>query len=237
MQNDVQRHSVCAGLEIKVAGRGLDMAFPRAVIHLQSIPEGLETDGGSDAAILVHLSPSRLRMLLGNAPISESLLSGDATEFAIDNPTLVRHIALEILRSDYRDDCLRIFLKGKVVELLVALLAQPEDGRERTAAMVARDILLRDPLNPPTMGELSRLVGASQRRLSTDFQRAFGLTVTEWLADWRLCRGRELIAESALPIAEVSASLGYAHLSTFTAAFAKKFGAPPTRFRSHKASE
>jgi AraC-like DNA-binding protein len=171
-------------------------------------------------------------MLLDNAPMADALFDGNVTEFHIDNPVLVRRITQEILQSDSMGDFRSIFLKGKVVELLVELLARPHSRGKSSAAVAARDILQHDPLNPPTMVELARRVGVPQRKLSSDFKQTFGLTVPEWLADWRLSRGRELLEGGAIPIAEISASLGYAHLSAFTAAFTRKFGVPPTRLRS-----
>ena len=227
-----QSYGVCTGLDVRVAGDIAGMTFPRATVRLHSTAEAPEEADDPGSAIMVHLSPDRLRMLLNNAPLADALLVGDAVEFSIDNPMLVLRIAQEILRSDYTGDCLGIFLKGKVVELLVELLARSRRHENGSAAMTARDILLRDPLHPPAMGELSRLVGVSQRQLSTDFKQTFGLSVPEWLADWRLTRGHDLVMEGSASMAEISASLGYAHLSTFTAAFTKRFGQPPTRLRS-----
>lgn len=232
MLRDGQSYGVCTGLEVRVAGDIMGMTFPCATIRLHSTAEAPEEADDPGSAIMVHLSPGRLRTLLGNAPMANALLASDTGEFHIDNPPLVRRIALEILQSDYTDDCLGIFLKGKVVELLVELLARQQGQEGGTAVMAARDILLRAPLAPPTMGELSRLVGVSQRQLSTDFKQTFGLSVPEWLADWRLTRGHDLVMEGSASMAEIAASLGYAHLSTFTAAFTKRFGQPPTRLRS-----
>jgi AraC-like DNA-binding protein len=59
----------------------------------------------------------------------------------------------------------------------------------------------------------------------------------EWLADWRLTRGHDLVMEGAASMAEIAASLGYAHLSTFTAAFTKRFGVPPPRLAGQRGQE
>jgi AraC-like DNA-binding protein len=230
---DGRSYCVCGGLEVRVEEGFSEMPFPRATIRLHPKSEGMKTwSGDADSAIIVDLSYGRLRMLLDNAPMAEAFLASDVTEFHVDKPGLVRRITQEILQSDSMGDFRAIFLKGKVVELLVELLARPHSRDRSGIAMAARDILRRDPLNPPTMGELARLVGVPQRKLSSDFKRTFGLTVPEWLADWRLSRGRELLEGGGIPIAEISASLGYAHLSAFTAAFTKKFGVPPTRLRA-----
>lgn len=161
--------------------------------------------------------------------------ASDGVHLRINNSTLVRRIAQDIRHSSYKDTCLKLFLQGKVVELLVESLSQPEAVGERSNAVTVRDLLLVDPVSPPSMTELSRLLGVSQRRLSNEFKEAFGMRVPEWLADWRLTRGRDLVMEGSTSMAEIAASLGYAHLSTFTAAFTKRFGAPPTRLRAGSA--
>ena len=230
---DGRSYDVCTGLEVRVGDGASEMPFPRATICLHPKSERVKTGiSDEDSAIIVGLSYGRLRMLLDNAPMAEAFLASDANEFHIDNPALVRRITQEILQSDSMGDFRAIFLKGKVVELLVELLVRPRSRDRSGVAEAAKDILQHDPLNPPTMGELARRVGVPQRKLSSDFKRTFGLTVPEWLADWRLSRGRELLEGGAIPIAEISASLGYAHLSAFTAAFTKKFGVPPTRLRA-----
>jgi AraC-like DNA-binding protein len=230
---DGRSYGVCTGLEVRVGEGASEMPFPRATIRLHPNSERMKTrSSDEDSAVIIGVSPARLRMLLDNAPMADALFDGNVTEFHVDNPVLVRRITQEILQSDSMGDFRAIFLKGKVVELLVELLARPHSRDRSGIAEAARDILRHDPLNPPTMGELARLVGVPQRKLSSDFKRTFGLTVQEWLADWRLSRGRDLLEGGAIPIAEISASLGYAHLSAFTAAFTRKFGVPPTRLRS-----
>lgn len=238
MHDSFQYLSVGRGLDILLADSDAVSVSSQAVIHIQSDDTENAVDI-RDIAVAIRLSAGRLRTLLGNAPMADDLLSRpsghDGVHLLVRNSSLVRRIAQDIRHSSYKDTCLKLFLQGKVVELLVESLSQPEAGGERSHAFTVRDLLLVDPVSPPSMTELSRLLGASQRRLSNEFKAAFGLTVPEWLADWRLTRGHDLVMEGSTPMAEIAASLGYAHLSTFTAAFTKRFGVAPTRLRSGSA--
>lgn len=238
MQASFQHLSVGRGLDILLADCEAGSGSPQAVIHIQSDETEDAVEIG-DIAVAIRLSTGRLRTLLGNAPMADDLLSRpsghDGVHLLVRNSSLVRRIAQDIRHSSYKDTCLRLFLQGKVVELLVEGLSQPATEGERSHAFAIRDLLLVDPVTPPSMTELSRRLGVSQRRLSNEFKAAFGLTVPEWLADWRLTRGHDLVMEGSTPMAEIAASLGYAHLSTFTAAFTKRFGVAPTRLRSGNA--
>lgn len=239
MHDGFQHLNVGRGLNILLADADFVAVSPQAVILIRSDDMG-DATGIHDAAVEVRLSAGRLRTLLGNAPIADELLSRpsaeDGVHLLVRNSALVRRIAQDIRHSSYKDTCLKLFLQGKVVELLVESLSQPEAESEHSQAFAIRDLLLIDPVSPPSMTELSRLASVPQRRLSAVFKAAFGLSVPEWLADWRLTRGRDLVMEGSTPMAEIAASLGYAHLSTFTAAFTKRFGAAPTRLRSAGAS-
>jgi AraC-like DNA-binding protein len=235
MSISFQHLNVGRGLDILLAESDVQAGSPQAVIHIQPDETENALDSG-DIAVTIRLTAGRLRTLLGNAPMADSLLSwpseNNGIRLRIRNSTLVRRIAQDIRHSSYKDACLTLFLQGKVVELLVESLSQPEAVGDHSLACAARDLLLIDPVSPPSMTELSRLLGVSQRRLSSEFKRTFGQTVPEWLADWRLSRGRDLVMEDSNSMAEIAASLGYAHLSTFTAAFTKRFGVPPSRLRS-----
>ncbi|MBF0393085.1 MAG: helix-turn-helix transcriptional regulator [Alphaproteobacteria bacterium] len=235
MDGSFQHLNVGRGLDILLADADAASGSPHAVIHIQADDAENAVDI-RDTAVAIRLTASRLRTLLGNVPMADDLLSRpsahDGVHLLVRNSAMIRRIAQDIRHTSYSGTCLKLFLQGKVVELLVESLSQPEADGERSPALAIRDLLLIDPVNPPSMTELSRMLGLPQRRLSAAFKERFGLTVPAWLADWRLTRGHDLVVAGSIPMAEIAASLGYAHLSTFTAAFTKRFGVPPTRLRS-----
>jgi AraC-like DNA-binding protein len=224
-------------LEVLLAAGLAAPSDPQAVLRIR--PDGVapgEPDGS--VAVEVRLSVRRLRALLGDTPFAEALLDDaaacDGLSLHVRNTALVRRIAEEIRRSAYTGTILALFLQGKAIELLVEGLSESGMGGEPSLAVAVRDILLADPAAPPTMTEIARVLGVSPRKLGGEFKAAFGMTMPEYLADWRLARGRDLVIAGARPMAEIAAILGYAHLPTFTAAFTKKFGMPPTRLRAER---
>lgn len=132
----------------------------------------------------------------------------------------------------------RIFLQGKVMELMALQLASilvDQGVQERpklkagTIAKIhyAKDILLMHLENPPSMLELAQRVGVSDRTLRRGFQELFGTTVIGYLTDNRLERAEQLLRAGNTTVAQVAEQLDYAHLGHFAAAFKRKFGITP----------
>ncbi|MEI7610544.1 MAG: AraC family transcriptional regulator [Rhodospirillaceae bacterium] len=234
MQGDELYLSGDAGLTFRVAGAAIVSAYPRARVHLgaETAPDRV----GEGLAIAVSVSSAHLRTILGHVPLGDTLEAGSAKpgglEVSVRDAVLVRRIAEELREAPYTEGALRLFLQGKVIELLVAGLWASGRQAAASVAEVARDRLLADPLNPPTVADLALALGLSPRTLSGRFKAFFGMTVPEWLTEWRLVRAKELVVDGATPLAEIAASLGYAHLSNFSSAFSKRFGVPPGRLRS-----
>ena len=227
--------SVGRGLDIWVADSLGVGARPRAVISIQPIIGALEQQG-TDCAVSVRVSAGRLRVMLGNVPIVEALLdrlsASQESLLEISNHALVYRIADEIRRCSHKGATLHLYLQSKVIELLVEVLSQPIYGNKHPQAIAVRDILLAAPASPPSMADLSRMVGLPPRKLSAQFRAAFGKPVLEWLADWRLVRARELVIDGGISIKDIAFSLGYSHVATFSTAFTRRFGVPPTQLRA-----
>lgn len=78
---------------------------------------------------------------------------------------------------------------------------------------------------------LAALRGVSMRQLEREFLRRFGQTPERWLNDLRLREAWELLAGgNAVKIAAVSS--GYKHSPSFSRAFKRHFGFPPSQVPS-----
>ena len=149
------------------------------------------------------------------------------------------------------DDCpfhgglKKLYLEGKILELLALRLGQLSDVRPQQAEAPlsrrqierlhqARAAITARMAAPPSLRELSREVALSTTLLKRGFRQLFGETVFEHLRNLRLERARELLLEEGASVKEAAWSVGYASLSHFAHAFGERFGASPRAWaRTH----
>lgn len=94
-----------------------------------------------------------------------------------------------------------------------------------------RERLADDLQNPPTLGELAAMVGASKYQLLRRFEKACGLPPHAWLQQQRAERARGLIRRG-LPLAEAAAECGFSDQSHMTRVFARLYGFTPGAWRA-----
>lgn len=97
--------------------------------------------------------------------------------------------------------------------------------------LLARDLLLADLSNPPSIVELARHSGTNARKLTEQFRLLFGLPPFAYLKRYRLEHALDALRHGDRPIASIAAEIGYrpAHLS---AAFRARFGRSPRDYRA-----
>lgn len=135
-----------------------------------------------------------------------------------------------------------MYVQGVILELMACLLdIMRKEGEEDDApiprqimdehryAESARTILMDNLINPPTIGDLARQVGLSQRRLNEVFRDTFGAAPYQCLKDWRLDKAKFLLERGNMTIKQVAHQMGYTHVSSFTHAYTRRFGNPPSR--------
>ncbi|WP_335130205.1 TonB-dependent receptor plug domain-containing protein [Nostoc sp.] len=135
----------------------------------------------------------------------------------------------------------RMFLQARVLELirlqLTPILAdqgglQPSPRlKAETIACIhhAKEILLSRLENPPSILELSQMVGMSDacgglrlRTLQRRFQELFSTTPFSYLSQKRMEWAEQLLRQGNMTIAEVANKIGYSHLGHFAAAFKRR---------------
>lgn len=235
MEDTVQHLQVGRGLELSLVNSVSADVFPKAVIHIQAHEADRIAANDGDCAISVRITSARLQTLVGHGVDLDRLLGRAVTDggfhIRVVNSALVRRIIGDLLRASFSNAARNLYVQSKVIELLLEGLATSPNSDANRQVLAARDILLADPASPPSMAELSRLVGLSQRKLSDQFRSVFGKPAFEWLADWRLERARDLVLGGSVSISDIAHSLGYSHVQTFSTIFSRRFGSPPTQFR------
>lgn len=94
----------------------------------------------------------------------------------------------------------------------------------------AKEFLLKDLQNAPTIKELAKEVALNEHNLKTGFKEIYGKTIHAFLKDYKMSKARELILKREFQIAEIADQLGYTNVSHFIDAFKNKYGVTPKKF-------
>lgn len=98
----------------------------------------------------------------------------------------------------------------------------------------ARDLLLADLRQAPSIVELSRMSGLSILKLKRGFREHFGHSVYGLFMQERMHDARKRLLASSGTVMDVATDMGYSNASHFAAAFRKQFGINPSELkRSH----
>jgi AraC family transcriptional activator of pyochelin receptor len=135
----------------------------------------------------------------------------------------------------------QLYLEGKVLELIALRLEDLQDSSPLNTTITikpeqidsiyqARDILISNFTNPPTLLGLARLVNLNDCTLKKGFQEIFSTSVFGYLHDYRMERARELLLEKQMNVTQVAEVVGYTARSAFARAFSNKFGVSPSAY-------
>ncbi|HHP7244253.1 MAG TPA: helix-turn-helix transcriptional regulator, partial [Elainellaceae cyanobacterium] len=153
-------------------------------------------------------------------------------------------VAQQALNCPYHGVTKRLYLESKAIEAFACFLNQfsscPEKNSQTSVLKPtdierihwAKEILLSDLAHPPSLASLAKRVGLNDYKLKIGFRQVLGTTAFDYLREHRMQHARELLATRALSIVEVSRAVGYASETSFSAAFKKRFGVPPTIYRA-----
>lgn len=84
--------------------------------------------------------------------------------------------------------------------------------------------------HPWTVGELAKAAALSRSTFFDRFVRTVGVPPMAYLLAWRMQIAKELLRRDGLTVAEVAERVGYGSTSTFSVAFSRHVGQPPSRY-------
>ena len=116
---------------------------------------------------------------------------------------------------------------GHLATMQTEQLKKPEQKKLH----LAKEILLQNLENPPSLSELSKKIGLNSYALKKDFKVLFGVPVFKYLQNQRLETANDLIRTKNASVQEAAWHVGYDSLSSFSNAFAKKFGYRPSQIK------
>jgi AraC-like DNA-binding protein len=138
-----------------------------------------------------------------------------------------------------------LYYKGKGYELLSLFFNKSEDSDiEQCPFLVdeenvkklkkAKEIIIANMAEPPSLEALSEKVGLNLKKLKTGFKQIYGDTVYGFLFDYKMDHARNLLDSGSYNVNEVGLKIGYSTASHFIAAFKKKFGTTPKKYLMEK---
>jgi len=98
---------------------------------------------------------------------------------------------------------------------------------DRTKIQQAQSIIMEHMSNPPTLIELSRLIGLNDYKLKKGFKEMFGTTVFGYLREKRLEKAFLLLQQGTMNVTDIANAVGYSNPSYFAEIFKKRFGINP----------
>ena len=144
----------------------------------------------------------------------------------------------KVFHNHYRGKTRMMFLRSQVTELLSHFFGQLSDvkvdtikAQDREKLYHAKEILLNNVEAPPSLNELSRLIGLNSYKLKKNFKELFGLPVFKYLQNERLNKAHDLLRDQDMSIQEAAWVVGYESISSFSNAFIKKFGFRPSEIK------
>ncbi len=142
-----------------------------------------------------------------------------------------KRILDDILSNPFDDNTLNhIFLESKVLELLYEsanINHKTKDiylsQKDIICLNKAKDILLSNIQNPPSLDELAKLSALNRNKLNNGFKALFGNTVYKFLTIHRLEMARGYLQGGDINISEACRLVGYKHQRHFSKAFYEHF--------------
>lgn len=84
--------------------------------------------------------------------------------------------------------------------------------------------------HPWTVGELAKAAALSRSTFFDRFTRTVSVPPMEYLLAWRMQIAKDLLRREGLAVTEVAERIGYGSTSTFSVAFSRHVGIPPSRY-------
>ncbi|MCC5066048.1 AraC family transcriptional regulator [Xanthomonas campestris] len=182
--------------------------------------------GSPDAALLVSLLP-RLVLVRGE-PRLTTLVNLVGEEARTSRPA--RAVVLARLLEVLLIEALRSLTASDTTPGLVRALS---DARLAAALRALHGA----PAHAWTIDALAKEAALSRSSFFARFNRAMGVTPMEYLLAWRMALAKTLLSEQGLGVAQAAQRVGYGSASSFSVAFTRHTGSPPSQYaRVHTAT-
>lgn len=175
--------------------------------------------GSPDASLLVSLLPALVHLRgLPRLAVLVRLVGEEAVEERAGRDLvltrLVEVLLIEALRASAEEGAPPGLLRGLADEQLAPAMREMHGQLAR----------------PWTVAQLAKVAALSRSAFFERFLRKIGLPPMEYLLAWRMAVAKDLLRRQDLDIGEVAERVGYGSASTFSTAFSRHVGQPPSRY-------
>jgi AraC family transcriptional regulator, transcriptional activator of the genes for pyochelin and ferripyochelin receptors len=152
--------------------------------------------------------------------------------------------ASEIYACPLAGSARRAYLRAKSIELLSALLRDPQgpspvstDGGKKLSPLdiarlsLARSFMTENMAGGWSLADLAHRVGLNRSKLAFGFKQIYGVSVRQFWREVNLDKARGLLQDGSMSVTELAFDMGYADPYSFTRAFHRKFGSPPNEWK------
>jgi AraC-like DNA-binding protein len=157
------------------------------------------------------------------------------------SPTQIetKRILKEILTHDYPRELSTVFLQSKILELLFMEIKKIStikeiiklDNYDKKAIFKAKEILLENMQNPPSIVNLAKQVHLNEFKLKNGFKQVFNTTPYKLLSKYKMDEAKTMLESGEYNINEVAIHLGFKYANNFSNAFFKEFKILPKEVR------
>ena len=153
---------------------------------------------------------------------------------------IIKNVLSQIFHAQLSPLAQRIFIESKSLELIAIILDIYAKGNQKQFSIsksdiekiqYAKDLLLKDIANPPSLSQLARAAGTNEFTLKKGFKELFNVPVFKYLQEMRLAKAYDLFQATNLQVTEVASIVGYESLSSFNKAFIAFYGMKPTEVK------
>ena len=150
------------------------------------------------------------------------------------------YLLQKMMNNPYHGSLKKLYFETCANELMITLLKDLStkkvydlilDERDKAQLIKAKEILLEDIQNPPTITELTKMTALNKEKLTKGFKTLFGNTIFKSLTQERMKIAYKHIQENELSVSEISFKAGYENVSNFISVFKKEFGKTPGEMR------
>ncbi len=162
-------------------------------------------------------------------------------------PENLRAITRALLECNMTGKMAQTYRTAKAMELLCETLRVGADetlvpcldhgglsATDTARIMQARVVIDEHWSQKLTLDHIARMCGLNRSKLTCGFRQLFHCTVAEALAEKRLLEARRMLLTTDMSVSAIGYKAGYQNNASFSRAFGRRFGAPPSDYKAGK---